>query len=134
MKLHGTSTLIAIAALMTGALGQALVESRFNGIWQGKRHDLPAITLRLANEGGKLEGKVTFFLHKRDTENEPWYIEGQDSATILNPTITGNRLSFEVQHYKYHGAAELGPNVKMTLELTGPDQAKLGDVTLVREK
>jgi hypothetical protein len=62
MKPHGTSTLIAIAALMTGVLGQALVESRFNGIWQGKMHDLPAITLTLANEGGKLEGKVTFFL------------------------------------------------------------------------
>lgn len=50
---------------------------------------------------------------------------GETPTRLLAPLVEGGTLTFEVQHHKCHGCAELGPNVTFRMELTGPNEARL---------
>ena len=124
-------TLAICGMLLAGAVR---AESPFAGTWQGKMHDLPAVTVTFHDDGGKINGIITFYLLTRANENDPWHVEGEDTEPLLDAQSDGMTLRCEVRHHKFHGSAEYGPNVKMMIELAGDGRAKLGDVVLRREK
>ena len=122
---------LAVVALLTGA---ARALSPFAGTWHRTANGLPAVTLTVQDQDGKLSGTVVFYLQVRDAEDRPWHVDGGDIVEILDAKVEGTRLQFEVRHHTYHGSSEYGPNVKMTVELAGTDVLKLGDIQLKRLK
>jgi hypothetical protein len=128
------TTLRNLAILTVALAGAALGESPFAGTWQGKMNGLPAVTLTISDENGKLSGSVDFYLLSRPTENDPWRVDGKATEALIAPKVDGKVLSFEVRHHINHNSREYGPNVAMRLELLENDKAKLGDVVLTREK
>jgi biopolymer transport protein TolR len=101
----------------------------FAGTWQGSMHDLPAIRLRLDVAGGKIGGVIVFFFQQRHDAESPWHVAGESPGPLLAPHLDGNTLTFEVEHHKCHSCTELGPNVKFRMELRGPDEARLWNVS-----
>ena len=99
--------------------------SSFGGTWEGHMNNLPGIDLNINEAGGKISGNITFYFQERSDPNGPWHIQGEDRTPLLAPRVEGKALTFEVQHHKCHGCAELGPNVKFRMELTGPNEALL---------
>jgi hypothetical protein len=97
----------------------------FSGFWEGKMNDLPGIDLKIAKADGKIRGTAVFYYQERSNASEPWHVAGENPVPLLAPVVEGRILTFEVQHHKCHGCAELGPNVKLRMELTGPGEALL---------
>ena len=128
------SLVILTLVLTMVLLGAASGESIFAGTWQGKMGDLPAVTLTVKDDGGKLSGTVVFYLLMRATEKDSWHVDGKATETLIEPKVEGNVLSFEVRHHTSHGSDEYGPNVAMRVELLENGKAKLGDIVLTREK
>ncbi len=124
-------SIVAVLAIATQLAG--LARSPFAGTWQGKQNGLPAVTLTVQEVGGKLTGAIVFYLQKRDTVSAPWHIEGGAIEPLIDPQVDGRRLSFEVRHATEHGSSEYGPNVKMAVDLTGQNAARMGEIGLVRE-
>jgi hypothetical protein len=129
MKTNQVSIIAALAGLVILLLVQPSMpvhaQSSFAGTWEGKMNDLPGIGLRIDETGGKVSGTVVFYYQERSNTNEPWHVAGESPVPLLAPHAEGKTLAFEVQHHKCHGCAELGPNVKFRVELTGPNEARL---------
>jgi hypothetical protein len=100
-------------------------KSSFVGTWEGKMNDLPGIDLKIDEAGAKVGGTIVFYYQERSNANEPWHVAGETPVPLLVPHMAGRTLTFEVRHHKCHGCAELGPNVKFRMELTGPNEARL---------
>jgi hypothetical protein len=100
-------------------------KSPFAGTWEGKMNDLPGIDLKIDEASGRVGGVIVFYYQERSNANEPWHVAGESPVPLLAPHVEGKTLTFEVQHHKCHGCAELGPNVKFRVELTGPNEARL---------
>ena len=106
------------------AFGQA---SQFTGVWDGEMNGLPAVELKLTNDGSTVKGTIAFYLQMRG-EDGTWHVAGdKDKAVqpLLSPHINGNTVTFEVTHAKHHGSSELGPNKTFRVEIAGPTTAYL---------
>jgi hypothetical protein len=135
MKACLTSRIASLASLATFLIGPSAfaaqlaakvpADASFAGTWQGKMNDLPGIDLKIEEAGGKVSGTIVFYFQERSDPNEPWHVAREDPVPMLVPHVEGKTLTFEVQHHKCHGCAELGPNVKFRVELTGPNEARL---------
>ena len=124
-------SIVAVLAIATQLAG--LARSPFAGTWQGKLNGLPAVTLTVQEVRGQTTGAIVFYLQKRDAVNAAWHIEGGAIQPLIDPRVDGRRLSFEVRGTTAHGGED-SPTVKMALELTGDNAARMGEIALVREK
>jgi biopolymer transport protein ExbD len=97
-------------------------ESPLVGTWQGKIHDLPAVTLNLHDTGGKLSGDIVFYMIRNDGAG---YYEDSKAAgsptELTNVKFDGTALTFEVSHRNAHPPRTLNDAepVKFRLTLTG---------------
>jgi hypothetical protein len=135
MKACCVSVIAALATVATLFIGPSPLvaqsaaglpeKSPFAGTWEGKMNDLPGIDLKIDETGGKVSGTIVFYYQERSNTNEPWHVAGESPVPLLAPHVEGKTLTFEVQHHKCHECAELGPNVRFRMEITGPDKARL---------
>jgi hypothetical protein len=127
--------LVLVALLCAGASAQnpptAAHVSPLTGVWRGQMDNLPAVTLTITDEGGKLSGAILFFLHVRATVNDPWTSRPANAAEpILNPVFDGKTLRFMVSHKRAHPPRTLNdPPSHFHLTLIGPNQAGLVNET-----
>lgn len=126
---------LMLAALLCGAVDAqttpATSQTAITGVWRGQMDNLPAVTLTIRNEGGKLSGAVLFFLHVRATENDPWTSRPATAAEpVLDPVFDGKTLRFMVSHKYAHPPRTLNdPPSHFHLTLVGPDKAGLVNET-----
>ena len=129
-------TVLALSALLC-AVAQAQTPptaahpSPLTGVWRGQMDNMPAVTLTITDEGGKLSGAILFFLHVRDTVNDPWTSRPATAAEpILNPEFDGKTLTFMVSHKRAHPPRTLNDLPShFHLTLTGPNRAGLVNET-----
>lgn len=113
-----------------GSVARVLDQSSFAGTWEGKMQNLPGLDLKIDETGGNISGTAVFYLLGRSKVNEPWHESGKKySAPLLVPHVDGKVLTFEVQRKKCDGCTELTPNAKFRMELTGPNEARLWNLT-----
>ena len=116
-------TLIFTAACATAA--SPAENSAIMGVWKGQMEGLPAVTLTVEEEDGKLMGAVLFYLIRRNPSGPPTASPGIPEPLIA-PRLDGKILNFKVSHKRAHPPRTLNdPPVSFRLELTGPDKAKL---------
>jgi hypothetical protein len=121
-----TSAISCSAMLLVAQVSTPVpVKSPFAGMWEGKMNDLPAIELKIDEAARKISGTMIFYFQERDNPNKPWHVASLNPVPLLAPHVDGKTLTFEVQHHKCHTCAELGPNVKFRMEITGVDEARL---------
>jgi hypothetical protein len=88
-------------------------------------NDLPAVTIVVADDRGKLAGHIVFYFQQND--GAAWKVTRENKEPLINPRFDGRTLSFEVSHAQAH-PGESGPTdppVKYELILTSADEAKL---------
>lgn len=110
------------------------------GVWRVKDTALPAVTLRVTDEGGTIAGAILFYLIRREPGKEPTSSPGIPEP-LLNPKIEGNTLEFKVSHRLAHPPGTLSDYpVTFRLKLVGRDRAELtrGDdshgVEMIRDR
>jgi uncharacterized lipoprotein len=119
-------TLLKVFAVVVLLAGVVRAVSPFAGTWYGVANGLPAVTLTVQDEDGKISGTVVFYLQKRDAVDRPWRVEGGAIEALVDPRVEDGRLSFEVRRSSDAG------NVKMTVEMVGADELRLGERKLIR--
>src|ERR1041384_1533901 len=72
----------------------AAASSPAAGQWQGRVKDMPAVTLKIGDDAGKLSGTAIFFVVK-DQGNGPQVI-GQLQVPMIHPRYDGRALYFEI--------------------------------------
>jgi biopolymer transport protein TolR len=97
----------------------------FAGTWEGRMNNLPGLNLKIQETERRISGAIVFYFQKRDDPSGPWHLADQNTAALLAPHVEGKTLTFEVQHQRCHGCAELGPNVKFRMALVGANEAQL---------
>jgi hypothetical protein len=109
----------------------ATAPAAITGVWRGQMDNLPAVTLTITDEGGKLSGAILFFLHVRATVNDPWTTKPATAAEpILDPVFDGKTLRFLVSHKRAHPPRTLNdPPSHFRLTLMGPNKAGLVNET-----
>lgn len=133
MKTRTFATLLALllGAGLNFAQNTQAPPASLVGVWRGQMDNLPAVTLTIRNEGGKLSGAIMFFLHVRATVNDPWTSRPATAAEpILDPVFDGKTLTFLVSHKYAHPPRTLNdPPSHFHLTLIGPDHAGLVNET-----
>jgi hypothetical protein len=100
--------------------------SNFTGVWRGQFDKLPGIDLVIADEGSGLHGAILFYLHKRPDINTLYTSTPGLPEPILNISVDGQTLHFQVSHRRAHPPRTLhDPPMSFQLKLTAPDQAQL---------
>ncbi len=128
-------TVLALTTLLCAAIpaqtAPAKASAALTGVWRGQMDNMPAVTLTITDEGGKLSGAILFFLHMRATENDPWTSRPATAAEpILNPVFDGETVRFMVSHKRAHPPGTLNdPPSHFHLTLLGPDKAGLVNET-----
>jgi hypothetical protein len=116
--------LLAINATNFIELG-ANNSSSVTGVWRGKLHNLPEITIVISDEGGNLSGAVLFYLIRRGKGRPPNSTPG-DPEPMFNIKLKGNAVDFQVSHRRAHPPGTLhDPPVNFVLKITGKDQGVL---------
>jgi len=120
------------------AAGSLWAGSPLTGRWMGEIDGLPGVRLTVQEDQGKISGSVIFYLIVKDEKGA--HVDGDYTADLLNVTVKGRQMTFEVRHHVSHGSSEYGPNVKFVFELTGDNEGvlrKTGDdlsVRMIREQ
>jgi hypothetical protein len=120
------------------AAGSLWAGSPLTGRWVGEIEGLPGVRLTVQEDQGKISGSVIFYLIVKDEKGT--HVDGDYTADLLNVTVKGRQMTFEVRHHVSHGSSEYGPNVKFVFELTGDNEGvlrKTGDdlsVRMIREQ
>jgi hypothetical protein len=125
--------LIGIALVIFGACAllqnirmEASANAPINGVWRGQMNGLPAVTLLVTDEGGRLVGGVLFYFRQRTTENSPWTVTPGLPEPMLNPQFDGKTLTFQISHRRAHPPGSLNdPPMPFHLTLAGRDKAEL---------
>ena len=115
------------------AAGSLWAGSPLTGRWVGEIEGLPGVRLTVQEDQGKISGSVIFYLIVKDEKGT--HVDGDYTADLLNVTVKGRQMTFEVRHHVSHGSSEYGPNVKFVFELTGDNEGvlrKTGDDLSVR--
>jgi hypothetical protein len=94
---------------------------RISGVWQGRWHGVPAVTIRLEQNGDALGGTARFS-RIIETSDGPKAVGETGELPLLNPRLEGRRLSFEVR-----GADETHPAIvaKMEMKFVNEVEAEL---------
>lgn len=124
-KLRLLVVVLLFAAFATAQTETSIVGAAFAGTWQGISNGLPSIDLKIENAESKLAGTAVFYLQTRKDESEPWRVASETTLPMLNPTVQGKNLMFDVPHRTCHGCTDYGPNVRFEMELTGQNEARL---------
>lgn len=124
-KLRLLVVVLLFAAFATAQTETSIVGAAFAGTWQGISNGLPSIDLKIENAESKLAGTAVFYLQTRKDESEPWRVASETTLPMLNPTVQGKNLMFDVPHHTCHGCTDYGPNVRFEMELTGQNEARL---------
>jgi hypothetical protein len=98
------STLIVLVALlMAVALGQSSSSnnSELTGTWKCRMYGVPAVTLVLKEDGGKVTGTVLFFLIRHNDGKPPRSSPGTDEP-LIDPQFDRKVLRFQVSHRNAH--------------------------------
>jgi hypothetical protein len=106
MKTTKMNVRLFLVAILAGGLSAA-PDSRIAGTWQGKMDEVPAVTLTVRDEGGKLSG----------TGSGP-KAEGKESIPLVNPSLDEKIFSFQLKNPK----EEL---TSFKLELTAENEGNL---------
>jgi len=112
--------------------GANAAQSPVAGTWRGKLHNLPAITLTVNNNDGKLSGTILFYFLHRNTEQDPWQADAAHSMTLplIAPEFDGTILSFQVSHKEAHPPRTLNdPPSSFQMRLTGKSEGELVNLT-----
>lgn len=100
--------------------------AKFVGVWRGEFDNLPGVDLVVTEEGGKLQGAILFYLHRRSNANSPYSATPGLPEPIFDPAPEGDTLHFLVSHRRAHPPGSLhDAPMKFHLKLTGPNQAQL---------
>lgn len=95
------------------------------GTWHATMNNLPAVTIVIADDDGRLSGNIIFYFQQQDSEG--WKVTRENKEPLINLAFSGQTLSFGVSHERAHpgesGPAD--PPVKFEMVLTGSDEAKL---------
>jgi hypothetical protein len=119
-------TLTAHAQSAQAQQPQTPAPATVTGVWRGQADGLPAVTLVVTDESGKLTGAVLFYFHMRKTVNDPYTSTPGLPEPIFGMKFDGKALTFQVSHRRAHPPRTLSdPPVTLTLTLTGPNQAEL---------
>jgi hypothetical protein len=96
------------------------------GVWRMQADGLPFVTLTFREEGGgKVEGAVLFYLHKREPGGQTTSSPGIPEP-LLNLHFDGKRATFAVSHRDAHPPASLStPPVHFRMDLTDANHASL---------
>jgi hypothetical protein len=95
------------------------------GIWRGKLDSLPAITLTIEEENGKLTGAVLFYLIRTEPGIPATATPGAPEP-LIDPHFDGKTLVFKVSHQHAHPPGTLhDPPVSFRVEPAGADKCKL---------
>lgn len=116
---------LLFATFISAQTGKSSAGSEFAGVWRGTANGLPSIDLKIEDAGSKLAGTSVFYLQTRKDERVAWHVASEATLPVLNPTVEGRNLSFEVPHHTCHGCTDYGPNVRFRMELTGQNEARL---------
>ena len=120
------SMFLRVLAVVVVLAGAVRAVSPFTGTWHATANGLPAVTLTVQEQDGKLSGTVVFYLQKRDAVDQPWHVEGGAIEALVDPRVEDGRLSFEVHRSSGNS------NVRMTVETDGVDGLRLGEMKLAR--
>lgn len=126
---------LILTTLLCGAVhaqtAPSTTSSTITGVWRGQMDNLPAVTITIRDEGGRLSGAILFFMHVRATENDPWTSRPATTAEpILDPVFDGKTLHFMVSHKWAHPPRTLNdPPSHFHLTLQGPGKAGLVNET-----
>ncbi|MGC1296063.1 MAG: hypothetical protein WA869_13595 [Alloacidobacterium sp.] len=94
------------------------------GVWRAQMDGLPAVTLTITNEGGRLAGAVLFYLLRRDEKGTASSSPGIPEP-LLNPTFDGKVLTFQISHRRAHPPRTLtDPPANFRLTLTGTNKGE----------
>ncbi len=80
------------AALMAG-FAAAAADSPIAGTWQGKMGGVPAVTLTIKDDRGKLSGTVIFY--KIVGQGSGPHAAGKSSAEMIDAKLEGKLFSFQ---------------------------------------
>ena len=96
------------------------------GVWRGEMEHLPAVTLAITDEGGRLSGAILFYLLRRNMVNDPYTSSPGIPEPLLTLKFDGHVLEFEVSHRHAHPPRTLSdPPIRLRLTLIGPDRGEL---------
>jgi hypothetical protein len=103
MSDHKSALIVILALLMAVALGQPSPtdDSKLVGTWKGKMYGVPAVTLVLKKDGGKINGTVLFFLIRHNDGKPPRSSPGIVEP-LIDPQFDGKVLRFQVSHRNAH--------------------------------
>ena len=121
-----TLSRVVVVVMMLAGAARALTP--FEGTWHATANGLPAVTLTVQDQNGKISGTVVFYLQKREAPGQPWRVEGGAIEALIDPVVRDGHLQFEV-----HRASDVS-NVKMTVDMAGEDELRLGELRLTRLK
>jgi hypothetical protein len=101
------------------------VATSLEGVWRAEMDGLPAITLTLTNEDGRLTGAVLFYLHRREA-GQPVTATPGVPEPLFKPRFDGKTLTFQVSHRRAHPPQTFadGP-ITFDLKMTGADRGEL---------
>ena len=95
------------------------------GVWKGSLDSLPAVTLTMDRDGGKLTGAILFYLIRRSGNGKETASAGVPEP-LLQPKFDGKVLTFWVSHRHAHPPRTLNdPPVEFKLEWNGSKAALL---------
>jgi hypothetical protein len=129
--MRSKAILVCVAMAMAATAGWAQTSGAANvsaasieGVWRCDMHGLPAMTLTVTDEGGKLNGAVLFFLHRTEPGKAETATPGVPEP-LFDPKFDGKTLTFQVSHRRAHppGSLNDGP-VSFALKLDGADKAE----------
>jgi hypothetical protein len=113
-------------AQTAGAKSSAQAErASVAGVWRAQADGLPFITLTLTHEGGRLEGAVLFYMHRREPGGQVTSSPGIPEP-LLNLRFDGKSAIFAVSHRHAHPPTSLStPPVHFRMDLTDASHASL---------
>jgi len=124
-----------VAALMAG-LAAAAADSPIAGTWQGKMGDVPAVTLTIKDDHGKLSGTVTFYKIVDDGSGP--HVAGKSSTEMIDAKLEGKVFSFQTKDsqgelfsYEMELTAKNEGNFKGKTTVSGGGEAP--EIKMIRE-
>lgn len=114
-----------VAFLVLSLMGGAAVASPDNsaivGVWKGKIGSLPAVTLTVEEDNGKLIGAVLFYMIGRDASGSLKRASPGIPEPLMDPSFDGKTLTFKVSHR--HASPPTHPPVSFKVELQSSGKA-----------
>jgi hypothetical protein len=106
---------VLLAVAVMGGFAIAATDSPIAGKWQGKMGDVPAVTLTIKDDNGKLSGTAVFYEIVDDGDGPK--ATGQSTAEMVDAKLEGKIFSFRTK-------GSQGEVFSYQMELTGKNEGK----------